>query len=88
MRDGSGISRNRKTRFLTVVFHIREYSEQPDHAETKVEAWACPNKKPVKFLYKTGFWFYTESVIMQALSLGFQCIVLMFVRTVLQLLHR
>jgi hypothetical protein len=33
----------------------KRYSEQPDHAETKVEAWACPNKKPVKFLYKTGF---------------------------------
>ncbi|OYX84873.1 MAG: hypothetical protein B7Y83_06690 [Flavobacteriales bacterium 32-34-25] len=33
----------------------KRYSEQPDRAETIVEAWACPNKKSVKFLYKTDF---------------------------------
>lgn len=38
-----------KQGFLTVVFHVWEYSEQSDRVETKVEAWACPNKKPVKF---------------------------------------
>lgn len=65
----------------------KRYSIQPDLAVTKVEARICPNKKPV-MLYKTGFCFYTESVLMQAWLLDFQCIVLMFVRTVLQLLRR
>ncbi len=30
--------------FLTVVFHIREYSGQPDRTAAIAEVRACPNK--------------------------------------------